>query len=120
MGERSFGKGTVQNVMELHGGDGLKLTTASFWRPNNKNLHKSPTSKEADDWGVTPHPAYTLKLTPTERSELLEHLRRQEAIPRRDAPKKDVNPTFTDKQLDMALEFLRKQVTAKTTLKKAG
>jgi C-terminal peptidase prc len=120
MGERSFGKGSVQNIMELSSGDGLKLTTASFWRPSGRNLHRFPNSKETDDWGVIPHAAYTLKLTPTERSELLTHLRQQEAIPRKDAPKKEEAAAFTDRQLEMALEYLRKQVAAKAALKKAG
>jgi carboxyl-terminal processing protease len=120
MGERSFGKGSVQNIMELSSGDGLKLTTASFWRPTGRNLHRFPNSKETDDWGVLPQPAYALKLTPTERSELLAHLRRIEAIPRKDAPKKEEPAAFTDRQLEMALEFLRKQVAAKTGAKKAG
>jgi carboxyl-terminal processing protease len=120
MGERSYGKGSVQNIMDLSSGDALKLTTASFWRPSGKNLHRFPNSKEGDDWGVHSHPAYTLKLSPAERSELLEHLRKEEGIPRRDMPKKEVTPTFVDRQLDMALEYLRKQVTAKANVPNKG
>jgi C-terminal peptidase prc len=123
MGERSFGKGSVQNIMELDLGYGpseLKLTTASFWRPSGKNLHRFPTSKPEDDWGVQPHPNYTLKLSPAETSELFEHLRRQEIIPRRDPPKMETTPTFVDRQLEMAVEYLRKQLATKTAAKKAG
>ena len=116
MGERSFGKGSVQNIMELNLGDGpseMKLTTATFWRPSNKNLNKFPNSKEEDDWGVRPHPDYTIKLTPAERGELAEHLRNSEVIPRRDAPKKPEPSKFTDRQLAAALEYLQTKVTAK-------
>jgi len=44
MGERSFGKGSVQNIQkfEATGGE-IKLTTATFWRPNGKNLNKAST-----------------------------------------------------------------------------
>src|SRR5262249_24955759 len=42
MGERSYGKGSVQNIMPFEGGQ-LRLTVASFWRPNGKNLNKSST-----------------------------------------------------------------------------
>ena len=121
--ERSFGKGSVQNIMELDLGDGpseLKLTTASFWRPNGKNLHKFPTSKEEEDWGVRPHANYTLNLSPAERSELYDHLKRQEVIQRRDPPKMETVPTFTDRQLEMALDYLKKQLAVKTAAKKAG
>src|SRR5260370_42180291 len=54
VGERSYGKGSVQNIQPFEGGD-LKLTTASFWRPNGRNLNKSSTDgKGSDGWGVVP------------------------------------------------------------------
>src|SRR5258708_7640269 len=33
----------------------LKLTTASYWRPSGKNIHRFPDSKETDEWGVKPN-----------------------------------------------------------------
>ena len=43
VGERSWGKGSVQNVIELEQGESaLKLTTASYHRPNGKNIHRFP------------------------------------------------------------------------------
>src|SRR5262249_31484017 len=68
IGERSYGKGSVQNVIPMEGGtSALKLTTASYWRPSGKNIHRFPDSKEADDWGVKPNPGYEVKLTDEER-----------------------------------------------------
>ncbi len=66
IGERSYGKGSVQNIIEMHeGGDrsALKLTTASYWRPSGKNIHRFPDSKETDEWGVRPNDS-GYKLTP--------------------------------------------------------
>jgi carboxyl-terminal processing protease len=66
IGERSYGKGSVQNIIEMHqGGDrsALKLTTASYWRPSGKNIHRFPDSKDSDDWGVRPNDS-GYKLTP--------------------------------------------------------
>ena len=40
VGERSYGKGTVQQVIPLAGKSLLKLTWASFWRPSGKNIHR--------------------------------------------------------------------------------
>ncbi len=59
VGERSYGKGSVQNIQPFEDGE-LKLTTASFWRPNGKNLNRSSTSgKEDAEWGVTPDRGYS-------------------------------------------------------------
>jgi carboxyl-terminal processing protease len=58
IGERSFGKGSVQNVIELENKSSiLKLTTASYWRPSGKNIHRLPDSKKTDEWGVQPNDA---------------------------------------------------------------
>src|SRR5438132_9451212 len=88
MGERSYGKGSVQNIQPFEGGE-LKFTTASFWRPNGKNLNKRSTSgKEDDEWGVMPNKGYTLDLSEKDHEQLYEFQRDSEIIPRRDiAPK---------------------------------
>jgi C-terminal peptidase prc len=108
IGERSYGKGSVQNIKEFEQGE-IKLTTASFWRPSGKNLNKASTSgKDDDEWGVIPDKA--IKLTPKERRDLLEHQRNLETI---EPPGKRVKvkaPEFKDRQLDAALEYLRGQI----------
>ncbi|MFC3283842.1 S41 family peptidase [Litchfieldella rifensis] len=38
MGTDSFGKGSVQQVMPLGNGDGLKLTTALYYTPNGRSI----------------------------------------------------------------------------------
>ncbi|WP_136526691.1 S41 family peptidase [Geomonas ferrireducens] len=38
MGTQSFGKGSVQSVMTLNNGDGLKLTTARYYTPNGRSI----------------------------------------------------------------------------------
>jgi C-terminal peptidase prc len=122
MGERSYGKGSVQNIQPFEGGE-LKLTTASFWRPNGKNLNKSSTSgKEEEEWGVSPNPGFTLKLAERERDQLYEHQLDSQNIPRRDLPAKETKTDFKDRQLDMALEYLRGQIklAAKTNPQKPG
>lgn len=68
VGERSYGKGSVQNVILLEeNSSALKLTTASYWRPSGKNIHRFPESKESDEWGVHPSKGYELKLSDEER-----------------------------------------------------
>jgi C-terminal peptidase prc len=124
LGERSYGKGSVQNVQPFPSTGGeIKLTTASFWRPNGKNLNKSSTKGlEDEDWGVRPDTGYVVKLKGKERFELDVHLHDLEVIPNRDAPKKEDKPEFKDRQLDAAMEYLRSQIktAAKSPTSKAG
>jgi len=74
IGERTWGKGSVQNVIELEGGkSALKLTTASYHRPNGKNIHKFPDAKDSDEWGVMPDAGFELKLNPQQTGRLIEY-----------------------------------------------
>ena len=55
IGQRSFGKGTVQEIFDLESDCGaMKLTTASYWRPSGKNIARSKSAGPNDTWGVTP------------------------------------------------------------------
>jgi len=40
VGEKTFGKGTVQKVIDLGGGTQLKVTIARWYTPNGKNITK--------------------------------------------------------------------------------
>ncbi|MBX9790572.1 MAG: PDZ domain-containing protein [Pirellulales bacterium] len=82
VGERTWGKGSVQNVIELEGGrSALKLTTASYLRPSGKNIHRFPDAKESDEWGVMPNPGYEVKLRQSELRELVASRRQRDVLP---------------------------------------
>jgi carboxyl-terminal processing protease len=62
VGERSFGKGSVQNIIPLADGSGLKLTVALYYTPNGSSIQAEgivpdievpfePQDKDADDSG---------------------------------------------------------------------
>lgn len=40
VGERSFGKGSVQSVFRLKNGEGLRLTTARYYTPSGVSIHE--------------------------------------------------------------------------------
>jgi len=40
IGEKSFGKGIVQGVFNLEGGEGLKITTSKYLTPNKTDIHE--------------------------------------------------------------------------------
>jgi carboxyl-terminal processing protease len=113
VGERSYGKGSVQNIMKFEGGE-LKMTTATFWRPSGKNLNKATAGKNGgpgnddDVWGVVPDRA--IKLERKERGDLEEALHQAEVIQPKGRKMKEPKAEFKDKQLDAALEYLREQI----------
>jgi carboxyl-terminal processing protease len=111
LGERSFGKGSVQTIVDFPTtGAKIKLTTATFWRPNGKNLHKADTSGKAEeDWGVAPDEGFVMPLSREERLTLGDKLRDLEIIPN-PALKKEPKPEVKDRQLEAALKQVRKQL----------
>jgi carboxyl-terminal processing protease len=102
VGERSYGKGSVQNIFSMENqSTALKLTTQSYWRPNGKNIQRYPDSRDSDDWGVKPDPGFEVSLTNEERIAML-NSRRQ-----RDAAKPGEEQPLVDPVLEKALEHLR-------------
>ncbi len=115
VGERSFGKGSVQNLIEMEEGNtALKITTASYWRPSGRNIHRFPDAKEEDEWGVKPSKGYEVKLSDEERIEYFKW-RRDRDILRRNGEKapdgeKKEKKEFRDKVLDTAVEYIRDEL----------
>jgi len=117
VGERSYGKGSVQNIIEMEGHtSALKLTTASYWRPSGKNIHRFPDMKETDEWGVRPDSGFEVKLTTPERREYYAWRRERNIVPGKGPARpaktkaeKDKKP-FEDRALNKALDYLRGQV----------
>jgi carboxyl-terminal processing protease len=108
-GERTWGKGSVQNVIDLEGGSSaLKLTTASYLRPSGKNIHKFPGAKETDEWGVMPDEGYELKSTIQDMREYHEYRQARDVLSKEGPPQSD----FKDRQLDKAVEYILAQVEA--------
>jgi carboxyl-terminal processing protease len=63
VGERSYGKGTVQQIIKIDGGrSALKLTVSSYWRPSGRNIHRL-SDQTSDEWGVSPNAGYEISLT---------------------------------------------------------
>ncbi len=69
LGERSFGKGSVQRVMPLgpRTQARLKLTTALYYLPDGRSPHKLP---ESDKWGIEPD--WPIDLSPKEYGKVID------------------------------------------------
>ena len=107
IGERTWGKGSVQNIIELDDGkSALKLTTAGYKRPSGQNIHREEGAKETDEWGVKPSPGFELKLTDEEVEAYFADRKARDVIT---AKAKEPAPTADrklDKQVQKAVDYL--------------
>ena len=111
VGERSWGKGSVQNVIELESGkSALKLTTASYHRPSGKNIHRFPGAKDSDEWGVMPDEGYKVEFSTDDMKQYLDFRRGRDVLSKEGPPKTD----YVDRQYQKALDHVLTQLGDKT------
>jgi carboxyl-terminal processing protease len=95
LGEKTFGKGSVQTIFPLDDGSALKLTIAKYYTPSHKVIHQH---------GITPN--IFVPITDTEEAALL--IKRSpggvESLPDRD---RATIEAVQDKQLDRAEDLLK-------------
>ena len=76
LGERTFGKFSVQNLIQLAQSDAhLKLTTARYYLPSGRSLHRDETSVE---WGVEPD--ISVPLVAKEVVKIVQNVRKRDII----------------------------------------
>jgi carboxyl-terminal processing protease len=92
VGETTFGKGSVQSVVQLQDGSALRLTTAKYYTPSKQVIHEH---------GVSP----TIRATLTADQERLLMLQRREEV-LDDTGKKELEG-FRDSQLERAVDALK-------------
>jgi len=92
VGETSFGKGSVQSVIELQDGAGVRLTTARYYTPSKQVIHEK---------GIAP----SIRATMTPQQENLLVLQRREGD-LDEADKKQL-AGFRDTQLERAADALK-------------
>ncbi len=131
VGQRTWGKGTVQNLFELENRrSALKITTASYWRPSGQNIHrpKDANGKDAsdtDDWGVRPSANFDVVIPDEQYAEILKSRQtrnRRQTLPHElpptpatssentDAGTEQTPTRVEDPQLKRAVEYLKQQL----------
>ena len=127
-GERSYGKGSVQEVIPLAPGSGaIKITTAYYFLPSGQCVQRTRETVESGTWGVAPH--HPVSLTPQQRQACLAAWRE---LGRADPGRNTTQPTTAaarstldrekrrraaetlldaDIQLEKALDHLRQTLT---------
>lgn len=92
VGETTFGKGSVQSVIQLQDGSAMRLTTAKYYTPSKQVIHEH---------GVTP----TIRATLTpEQERVLITQRREESFTEQE--RKEIT-NFHDTQLERAVDALK-------------
>jgi carboxyl-terminal processing protease len=109
IGDRTYGKGSVQDVVEFRptGGE-LKYTIARYYPPSGRNIDKLATEQDPNikDWGVKPDYGFEVKLAPEELNDWYEYAQDLLVIPPPGKSPAKVNPA-KDKQLQKGLDHLR-------------
>jgi carboxyl-terminal processing protease len=116
VGERTWGKASVQNIVELEEGrSALKLTTAGYQRPQGQNIHRFPDADESDDWGVIPDEPYQLRLNPREFERLARARRQRDILRSGDEEEKEAleENEVEDRQRQLAVDYLLNQLGKK-------
>ena len=116
VGERSYGKGTVQQLIPIRSGKGtLKLTSASYWRPSGVNIHRAPNTLETEAWGVMPDVGNEVPLSEEEQIKWFEWRQQRDLVPENEvaseneSESKKLEPAIeTDAALARAVELLEK------------
>jgi carboxyl-terminal processing protease len=111
VGERTFGKGCIQNISSLDcTGGSLQITTSRFFPPSDRNIDKLATSgRPEEDWGVKPSAGYEVRVIRGERRDIDDRLDKHLVIPRPG----DKPPSIRegqDRQLEKALDYIRERL----------
>jgi carboxyl-terminal processing protease len=95
LGEKSFGKGSVQSIIPLDNGAALRLTTARYYTPSHKVIHEV---------GITPD--ILVPLTDDEERDVV--LKRTPGgVETLEAPDRERIKNAHDPQLDRAVDLLK-------------
>jgi carboxyl-terminal processing protease len=114
MGTRTFGKGSVQTVLRLVDGSGLKLTNARYYTPKHRSIQERGITPDVVVAEGAPQPAPRAQDEIGER-DLKHHLRNESPGPAAEAPAPP-----DDYQLKTALDYLRASVILKAQEAQAG
>ncbi len=96
VGERSFGKGSVQSVFKLERGEGLRLTTARYYTPGGATIHER---------GIAPH--VEVVMTAEEDTKLARQRSRPDLTDPVEFKERFGFEPIADRQLDTAVAMLK-------------
>ncbi len=99
VGEKTFGKGSVQSILPLSAKTGLKLTTAKYYTPGGYVIHEN---------GIEPD--VVVELSPKEEERLYIQRSRLKSMPLEEFVERYEFEPIEDKQLETAKRLLREEL----------
>lgn len=105
VGERTFGKGSVQTPYPLPDGSHLKITTARYYTPSGVCVHREEGKK---DYGITPD--YTVEMSQEEYGRLMKKWNDETILK---AEKPVPSDAVRDFQLEAGVEVLRAKIESR-------
>jgi carboxyl-terminal processing protease len=109
VGEKTFGKGSVQTIFPLSDGAGLRLTTARYYTPSGASIHKK---------GIAPD--LTEPMTPEEEKAVFLARLRPDIIDPAAFQEKFGVPPAEDKQLAAAVRELQSELAGGAPTRRPG
>jgi len=122
IGQRSFGKGVVQELVYLDSENGkrrgmMKITASSYWRPSGANINRGKDAAENDEWGIRPDDGFEIAIAEEDLPAFFKARRHRDTFRNGESNDKKTAETeveqdepFSDPQLEMAIEYLQKQL----------
>jgi carboxyl-terminal processing protease len=138
MGQKSFGKGSVQTVMPIPGNGAIRLTTARYYTPSGRSIQATGIDPDIEVLAQRPDPNAPQRdreadLRRSLRNDAEQRSAQQQPqptpppltlppglaervvrIPAENAPAFDPTKPETDHQLQQAVQFLRNMASAQT------
>lgn len=96
VGERSFGKGSVQTIFDLKDGEGMRLTTAKYYTPSGVSIHEK---------GIAPQ--VEVVMTPEEDNKIRLQRLRTDMVDPADFKERFGFAPIEDRQLQAAIDVLQ-------------
>lgn len=120
VGQRSFGKASVQQVLPLGGGAGLRLTIAKYYTPKGRLIQRDYRDKTKEKEGGI-FPDVEIKVEPKEEAKVFMQYNNLVYTPGKETPKaefKEKDPVL-DKAVQILKEGPEKIIAKKAELEKA-
>ena len=116
VGTRSFGKGSVQNVIPIEGGKAaIRLTTAYYYPPSGRRIHRRNQENE-QDWGIDPSEGCQVSMSDEQLAATVERFRERSSPSFDLAAESAEDETATDTsievdpQLELAFEKIQEML----------
>jgi carboxyl-terminal processing protease len=100
MGSETFGKGSVQSVIPLADGSGLRLTTAKYYTPSGRTFHRDEKTGKG---GITPD----IVIDIPRETEIKLQAQEEEIFGNKPKTEKEMKDHVEDEALERAKEVLK-------------